>query len=176
MVLVFGDSSTFEGQKCPSFDINNNAKDKAVMNKVSVQSLNECFNVSGEDFIWIDDDYEQPLFNQPWNKGKRGLYKHSEETKKLITGRPPGFTMSEKTKSIWREQRKGEGNSFYGKTHTEEANKKITARHKKHYRFISPDGKVWERCTTIREFCREVKITRYTLKREWTVVELTTTP
>lgn len=31
MVLVFGDSSTFEGQKCPSFDINNNAKDKAVM-------------------------------------------------------------------------------------------------------------------------------------------------
>jgi len=58
MVLVFGDSSTSEGQKCPSFGINNNAKDKAVMNKVSVQSLNECFNVSGEDFIWVDDDYE----------------------------------------------------------------------------------------------------------------------
>ena len=32
MVLVFGDSSTSEGQKCPSFGINNNAKDKAVMN------------------------------------------------------------------------------------------------------------------------------------------------
>ena len=58
MVLVFGDSSTFGGQKCPSFDINNNAKDKAVMNKVSVQSLNECFNIPGEDFIWVDDDYE----------------------------------------------------------------------------------------------------------------------
>jgi len=28
------------------------------MNKVSVQSLNECFNVSGDDFIWTDDNYE----------------------------------------------------------------------------------------------------------------------
>ena len=28
------------------------------MDKVSVQSLNECFNISGEDFIWVDDDYE----------------------------------------------------------------------------------------------------------------------
>jgi hypothetical protein len=61
------------------------------MNKVSVQSLNECFNVSGEDFIAWDDDYEQPKICHPWNKGKTGLYKHSEETKKLITGRPPGF-------------------------------------------------------------------------------------
>jgi len=26
------------------------------MNKVSVQSLNECFNVSGPEFIWIDDN------------------------------------------------------------------------------------------------------------------------
>jgi hypothetical protein len=137
------------------------------MNKVSVQSLNECFNVSGEDFIAWDDDYEQPKICQPWNKGKTGLYKHSEETKKLITGRPPGFTMSEKTKSIWREQRKGKGNSFYGKTHTEEANKKITARHRKHYKFVSPTGEIFERYTTIREFCREMKISRSTLKLKW---------
>lgn len=172
-----------EGQKCSSPNINNNATFKAVMDKVSVQSLNECFNVSWQDFVFIDDDYEQPLFNQPWNKGKSGLYKHSEETLMTMSENQKGKnntfygkTHNKKTKSIWREQRKGEGNSFYKKTHTEEANKKITARHKKHYRFISPDGKVWERYTTIREFCREVKITRYTLKREWTVVELTTTP
>lgn len=47
-----------EGQKCSSPNINNNATFKAVMDKVSVQSLNECFNISGEDFIWVDDDYE----------------------------------------------------------------------------------------------------------------------
>jgi len=53
------------------------------MNKVSVQSLNECFNISGDDFIWVDNsDYEQPKINQPWNKGKKGLFKHSEETKR----------------------------------------------------------------------------------------------
>jgi hypothetical protein len=47
-----------EGQKCSSFNINNTATFKAVMNKVSVQSLNECFNISGEDFILVGDDYE----------------------------------------------------------------------------------------------------------------------
>jgi hypothetical protein len=48
-----------EGQKCSSFNINNTATFKAVMKKVRVQSLNEYFNVSGEDFIWVDDsDYE----------------------------------------------------------------------------------------------------------------------
>ena len=33
------------------------------MNRVSVQSLNECFNVSGEDFIAWDDDYD--VFQEP---------------------------------------------------------------------------------------------------------------
>lgn len=54
-----------EGQKCSSFSINNTATFKAVMNKVSVQKLNECFNLSGEDFIWIDDSgydvFQEPL-------------------------------------------------------------------------------------------------------------------
>ncbi len=164
-----------EGQKCSSLNINNTATFKAVMNKVSVQSLNECFNVSGEDFIWIDEnDYEQPKINQPWNKGKKGLYKHSEQSKKMITGRPPGFVVSEETKAIWSEQRRGENNNFYGKKHTEEANRKITARHRKHYRFISPEGKVFEDFTTIREFCRKIKICPKTLKAKWLVEELTT--
>lgn len=144
------------------------------MNKVSVQSLNECFNISGEDFIWVDDDYEQPKINEPWNKGKVGLYNHSEETKKLITGRPPGFAVSEQTKAIWREQRKGEGNSFYGKTHTEETNKKITARHRKYYRFTSPNGDIFEEYSTIREFARKHKKCPKTIKKSWTVEELST--
>ena len=63
------------------------------MNKVSVQSLNEYFNVSGEDFICIDDsDYEQPKICQPWNKGKLGLYKHTEETKRKISKAVKGNT------------------------------------------------------------------------------------
>ncbi len=149
------------------------------MNKVSVQSLNECFNISGDNFIWIDDDYEQPLFNQPWNKGKSGLYQHREETLEIMSKNQRGKnntfygkTHSEKMKCIWRESRKGCTNSFYGKTHTEEANKKITARHRKHYRFTSPTGEMFERYTTIREFCREIGIERYTLKRNWIVEEL----
>lgn len=163
-------------QKCSSFNINNTATFKAVMNKVSVQLLNECFNISGEDFIRVDDiDYEQPKINQPWNKGKRGLYKHTEESKKLITGRPPGFDVSEKTKAIWSEQRRGKNNAFYGKKHTEETNKKITKRHRKYYRFISPDGETFEDFTTIREFCRNQNITRDILKSRWTVEQLTTT-
>jgi len=44
------------------------------MNKVSVQSLNECFNVSGKDFILMEDDYEllspQEMNIPPPNKGK----------------------------------------------------------------------------------------------------------
>ncbi len=39
----------------------------------------------------------------PWNKGKRGVQECSEETRKLMS-----------------ENRKGEGNSFYGKKHSEE--------------------------------------------------------
>jgi len=34
------------------------------MNKVSVQALNECFNVSGEDFILVDDS-DYVIFQEP---------------------------------------------------------------------------------------------------------------
>ena len=71
------------GQKCPFSCINKYNHKQSSMNKVSVQALNECFSVSGEDFILIDDsDYEQPRINQPWNKGKKGLFKHTEETRR----------------------------------------------------------------------------------------------
>jgi len=85
--------STAEGQKCPSFGINNNAAHKAVMNKVSVQSLNECFNVSGKDFIWIDDNecdvFQEPLrgenhfrYGTKWTLEERELQKNNPFFKK----------------------------------------------------------------------------------------------
>lgn len=86
------------------------------MNRLNVQSLNEYFNVSGEDFLLNEDsDYEQPKICQPWNKGKIGLYKHDEQTKKLITGRPKGFNHTEE----WKESKSismcGKNNPFMEK-------------------------------------------------------------
>lgn len=44
----------------------------------------------------------------PWNKGKKGIFKHSEESKKLM--------------SVWRkENTTGEKNGFFGKKHSEES-------------------------------------------------------
>lgn len=43
----------------------------------------------------------------PWNKGLKGVFKHSEETKKLMSNKRKGFL-------------KGENNGFYGKNHTKE--------------------------------------------------------
>ena len=61
------------------------------MNKVSLQSLNECFNISGEDFIWVDDNYEpcsycsfvgenHPLFGIAKTEEQK---KHQSQTIKL---------------------------------------------------------------------------------------------
>lgn len=55
------------------------------MNKVSVKSLNECFNVSGEDFIWIDDnDYEQ-MPNQDFYGNTTGFCCNINKDKIWIT-------------------------------------------------------------------------------------------
>ena len=49
----------------------------------------------------------------PWNKGIVGLFKHSEESKKLM--------------SEWRKlNTNGEKNGFFGKKHTEETKKKLS--------------------------------------------------
>jgi hypothetical protein len=53
------------------------------MNKVSVQSLNECFNVSGEDFILWDDEWNEKIAYSgapPWNKGMSGEYTNEEHS------------------------------------------------------------------------------------------------
>lgn len=95
------------------------------MNKVSVQSLNECFNVSGEDFIWVDDsDYEQPKICQAWNKGKKGLYKHSEETKRKYSEVRKGKKVHSEE---WKEQlsKRMKGNTYrLGKKASPESLKK----------------------------------------------------
>jgi group I intron endonuclease len=49
----------------------------------------------------------------PWNKGKKGVQECSDETRKLMS-----------------ENRKGEGNSFYGKKHSEETKEKISKKRK----------------------------------------------
>lgn len=49
----------------------------------------------------------------PWSKGKKGLFKHSEETKKKMSETRKGKQM-------------GKDNSFYGHHHTEEARRKIS--------------------------------------------------
>jgi hypothetical protein len=48
------------------------------MNKINVQSLNEYFNVCGDDFIWIDDTSISTNWNNiPWNTGTKGLTTNS---------------------------------------------------------------------------------------------------
>jgi hypothetical protein len=146
------------------------------MKRINVQSLNECFNVQGLNCIELDDDYEQPIYNQPWNKGLIGVYEHSEETKKKITGRPPGFNHSNKWKENKSLSMKGDDNHFYGKKHNQDTKQKITARHRKNYKFVSPTGEIWEEFTTIKEFARKLNKCTKTIKSKWTVEELSQSP
>lgn len=44
-----------------------------------------------------------------------------------ISKKLEGYTHSEKTKALWSTQRRGEGNSMYGKKHTEESKRKMSA-------------------------------------------------
>jgi len=58
------------------------------MNKVSVQSLNECFNVSWQDYILWKEEWNEKLAYSgapPWNKGKSGEYKFPEHSEFMKT-------------------------------------------------------------------------------------------
>lgn len=58
------------------------------MNKISVQSLNECFNVSGEDFILWKEEWNKKIAYSgapPWNKGKIGQYTFPEHSEFMKT-------------------------------------------------------------------------------------------
>ena len=139
-----------------------------------------------------------------WNKGLSGFI-HSEETKRKLALLSSGKSPSEETRKKLREKRvgkkpalgmkhtdeakkkisdktKGENNPFYGKTHNENTKSKLSSRHDKLLRFISPTGEVVEEFTTIRNFCKKYNLCRVGLMRlmkgknktckGWTLYEL----
>ena len=136
------------------------------MNKINVASINEALNIDGDDFI--DDDgscYIPYTQNNPpsWNAGTVGLYKHTEESKKKITGRPGGFTITEEQRVQMSDARKGKRNHFYGKTHTPEAKNSIIARHYKLIEYRNPAGDIVREHTTMRKFCEKYNLDRKSL-------------
>ena len=111
------------------------------MNKVSVRSLNEYFNVSGEDFIWIDDVKNYNDFI-PWNVG----ISPSEDTKKMISQSLKGRKVSEETKrklsNSLKNNKNGKGNK--GKKHSKEFCDAIAKRQTKPDNEITPHA-LWMR-------------------------------
>ena len=145
------------------------------MNKVSVKSLNECFNVSGEDFMLIDDNYEVISSRIP----------HSEELKKAISDALKGNTngkgnagktrskelkerISNSLKKQWEcgkfsnrinGHKKGKENAWYGRKHSEETIEK--QRHVKCkflYEVTSPSGEIYV-VESLRNFCKNNNLT-----------------
>lgn len=54
------------------------------MNKLSVQSLNECFNVDGPNWIYDDSNTIPTGWNaSPWNKGTKGLTSCPDHQKEI---------------------------------------------------------------------------------------------
>ena len=88
-------------QKGTLFCINSNARYKTRMNKVSVQLLNEYFNVSGEDFIWVNDKDLDTSVYPSWNRGKKtGVKpwlgkKHTEATKRKVSEARKGIIFTQ---------------------------------------------------------------------------------
>lgn len=146
------------------------------MEKINVESLNQTFDIDGPAYIYSDGSDHTPLNDKeiiPWNKGLKGWFKHTEESKKLITGRPPGFNHSEQWKEQKSESMRGKDNHFYGKKHTEEASLKMSAKSKKWYRFVSPRGEEWVEFTTVREFAKKIGKHHSTIIKgpNWQVIE-----
>jgi hypothetical protein len=141
------------------------------MNKVSVQALNECFNVSGEDFIWIDDDYEILSSPPPFpeevkqaisaalkgNKnGKGNVGKaRTEENKEKIRDAIKKLWESGSYKNKTNGHKKGKDNPWYGRRHTEETIlKQQIVKCKYQYEVISPTGDMYI-TNNLKDFCRK---------------------
>jgi hypothetical protein len=75
------------------------------MYKVSVQSLNECFNVDGDDFLLMDDTDIEVISAAECHprKGK----KHSEESKEKMRQKALGRKYSQEVKDKLSDLRKG---------------------------------------------------------------------
>jgi 23S rRNA A1618 N6-methylase RlmF len=160
------------------------------MQTLNVSGINVFLHIDGPEVIVDDEDYEQPTCNQPWNKGKRGLFQHTEESKSKITGRPKGFVQTDEWKENKSKSMRGNNNHFYGKNHTDEVREKITQSKKKlyekTYQFVSPIGEIVKETTTLREFCRKYNLDRKSLTnvinkiakhhKGWTLYEPSTIP
>ena len=141
------------------------------MNKVSVQALNECFNISGEDFILIDDNYEiisvppplseevkkaisVALMRNKNGKGNAGIVRTEENKKKI----------RDSVKKLWKSgayankingHKKGKDNPWYGRKHNEETIlKQQIVKCKYQYEVISPTGSI-QTTNNLKDFCRK---------------------
>lgn len=110
------------------------------MNKVSVQSLNECFNISGDNFIWIDDkDFEQ-IPNQDFYGNLTGFCCNPNKNKIWITNGKESIMISpnEKIPDGWYK-----GRTFKFSENGRKANLKQLKENNpnaKKYRIIFRDG------------------------------------
>lgn len=90
--------------------------------------------------------------------------KRSENLKIKLSELNKGKKLTEEQKKKISECRKGrfkgKENPCYGRRLTEEDKIKIIKRHYKHYSFISPDGILIKKYTTIREFSRQYNLER----------------
>lgn len=117
------------------------------MNNVSVQSLNDCFNVFGPEFVLID---ESEKIYQPWNVGRP----HLEETKKLISEANKGKKWTKEKKKKMREFMTG--NQYRkGKTTSDETKIKLREAQTTNWKITFDDGRVIENKLSIREFCKK---------------------
>jgi len=148
------------------------------MNSLNVKSLNECFNVDGPD--WIEDDINSyththtlpPVNNgePPWNKGKTGLYKHSEETKIKLSELVKGKNNPNYGKPSW-----NKGNPAWnrGIPQTEKVKEKLSKANKNnnikyHYTIYSiKENKTYE-TNSLKAFCKEYSLDRRPLSKTFT--------
>ena len=70
--------------------------------------------------------YTNPSYGYNCTDGGDTSYIASEETKQKMSASHRGIPLSEKTKQTMSKVRTGEGNSFYGRHHTEESKRKIS--------------------------------------------------
>jgi len=88
-----------------------------------ILDFTEKENTLTREQFWIDE--LKPEYNILKEAGNSKGYKHSLESLKLIREKALGSKQSEEVRKAMSENRKGENNNFFGKTHSEETKKKF---------------------------------------------------